>query len=245
MPKRKKIIRAGRQVRAAIYSAPMPNDQPHIRAAKVKASTAARQRINYKQANQKLEDLLACNFDTGDIVATLTYRDADLPADRDGAVRIIKTWLRKLRSVRRANGAELRYIYVTECKHERGRYHHHIVLNGCGDVDHIRKLWKWGGVETEPLDIYGYEALAKYLTKESVEGKRVGARMWSQSLGLKRPEVETKWCGDEESIAPPPGVIVLANEQQYTEFGGYTFIKYLIPVYRPRKVRPPRRKKTE
>lgn len=246
MAKRKKIIRAGRLVLGIIYTAQLPNDSDHVRAAKSKVSTAARQRMNIKTSVRKLELLLATNFDTSDIVVTLTYRDEDLPKDKAEAVRRIRRFIRKLRDSRLVVNETLRYIYVSEHLHSHGRWHHHMVLNGTGrDIDLIRSLWRWGDdIELETIDAYGYEALAQYLTKEPREERKVvGERMWSQSKGLKRPEVETGWAKDHETLVPPPGVIVLANESQQNEFGSYAYIKYLVPDYKPRKVRPSRRKK--
>lgn len=246
MAKRKKIIRAGRLVLGIIYTAPLPNYPDHVRAAKSKTTTAAQQRANMKTSCRKCELLLACNFTGRDIVITLTYRDSDLPADKPAAVRRIRRFIRKLRTAREAAGETLRYIYVTEHKHSEGRWHHHMVLNGTGaDIDLIRRLWQWGDdIELESLDMYGYEALAQYLTKEPREMRKVvGERMWSQSKGLKRPEIETGWAKDHETLTPPPGVIVLANETQQNEYGCYAYIKYLIPDYAPRKCRPSRRKR--
>ena len=246
MAKRKKIIRAGRLVLGMMYTAPLPTDPEHVRAAKTKMSTEARKRMNFKTACRKLELLIACNFSTADLVVTLTYRDADLPTDKKAAVRRIQYFIRQLRKLRADRGETLRYIYVTESKHTAGRLHHHIVINGTGaDLNDIRTCWKWGDdIQIENLDMYSYESLAQYLTKEPKEGKaKVGEHMWAQSKGLKRPEVEHGWAKDNEILMPPPGVIVLANEQQQNEFGCYSFIKYLVPDYKPRKCRPSRRKR--
>lgn len=246
MAKRKKIIRAGRLVLGIIYTSPTPRDPEHVRAAKSKASTAARQRMNFKTACRKLELLLAANFGPRDIVLTLTYRDADLPQDKAAAVRHMRRFIRALRSERLKANNDLRYIYVTESKHEHGRWHHHLVLNGTGDdLATVRRLWKWGDdIQMELLDMYGYESLAKYLTKEPKDGNhKVGERMWAQSKYLQKPAIETGWAKEYETLTPPPGVVVLANETQQTEFGCYTYIKYLVPEYHARKVRPSRRKK--
>ena len=50
MAKRRKVIRAGRLVYAAVYSTVHPSDSPEARAAKTKCSSAARQRMNMKYA---------------------------------------------------------------------------------------------------------------------------------------------------------------------------------------------------
>lgn len=70
---------------------------------------------------------------------------------------------------------------------EGGRLHHHMVVNGTGaDLDVLRSLWPYGEVELEPLDTWqGYEALAKYLTKEprSWASRRLGRGIGRPPLG--------------------------------------------------------------
>lgn len=237
--KRKKTIRAGRLVQTIIYSAVTIADKmPHVRAQKSKCSTEAQRRMNHKHSWQKLETLLAANFDEGDFVVTLTYSDEELPYCRKLAVDRMRRHLRKIREAK----GRFPYIYVTEEKHGDGRLHHHIVVKG-EDVEAV-KAWKWGSVsKIEPLDIYGYEALAKYLTKEAIERKRPGRRTWSESKGLTRPTVETEICKDDTDIAVPAGCIILNGDSKQYEFGSWRYIKYLEPKQiRYRQTRPPRRK---
>lgn len=245
MAKRRKMIYAGRMVCGVVYSAAYPSDAPHVRQGKVRMSTQARQAVNLRRAWQKLELLLAANFDGSALVLGLTYRDADLPRCRAEAVRRLKRFIARMREHRRRQGRTLPYIYVTEGLHTQGRLHHHMVIDGGpGDLDAVRALWEYGEqVEVERLDIYGYEALAKYLTKEPREcGGTGGARSWTPSRGLKKPEEVGGWVSDDTALSPPAGCTVLERREAQNEFGGYTYIKYLLPEFKPRKVRAPSRR---
>lgn len=241
-----KTVTAGRLVRSVIYTPPRADDSEHARQAKQKCSTKARMLINQKAAYQKLKLQIAANFTYRDLHVTLTYDDEHLPPDRASAVRNVKKFLVQLRTHRKARGQTLDYVYVTENRHDEGRLHHHLIINGTGaDIEIIRSLWPFGSdVNLETLDVYGYTALAQYLTKEPREfGKpKSGTRMWSSSTGLKKPIVEGEWVDAATTLTAPPGVTVLECENQQNEFGEYAFIEYLLPEPKPRKIRPPRRK---
>lgn len=170
--KRLKTITAGRLVAGVCYSVAVVQDGPAERAAKNNMSTAAQERINLRRAWQKLEMLLAANFGPRDLHVVFTYDDEHLPPNRGSANKLLRKIFPQLRLYRRARGQETRYIYVTEqLSAEGGRLHHHVVLNGTGDdLEVLRSLWPYGQVDIERLDVWqGYEALAKYLTKEARE----------------------------------------------------------------------------
>ena len=126
-----------------------------------------------------------------------------------------------------------------------------MIINGTGaDLDVLRSLWPYGEVELEPLDTWqGYEALAKYLTKEPRElGKpEVGARNWAASLGLKKPKVESEIVKDNLTVAAPPGAVILsAPPPVRNEFGEFVMLKYYLPIRKKEEkkgTRPPRRRK--
>ena len=133
MSKVLKQVRAGRLVCAVVYTTPTAGDSDRARAQKQKASTAAREKLNARTSFQKLERMLAANFDTGDLFVTVTYDDKHLPDGRDRAVRKVRSFLSKLRAARKERGQPLHYIYVTEGCCPGGRLHHHLVLNSTGD----------------------------------------------------------------------------------------------------------------
>ena len=250
MAKRLKTITAGRLVCGVCYTAATSRDNETERTAKRRMSTEAQERINLRRAWQKLELLLAANFGPGDLHVVLTYDDSHLPENRQAAVRLLRKLLGHLRRHRKARGQPLKYIYVTEqLSAEGGRLHHHLILNGTGeDIEVLRSLWPHGQVELERLDTWqGYEALAKYLTKEPREAGRTkaGARAWTPSVGLAKPKVVSEAVPDNVTIAAPAGAVILDRREAHNEYGEYLYLKYLLPDRRKERkgTRPPRKRK--
>ena len=247
MAKRRKTIIAGRLVSEVIHSVAYPKDKEHVRQAKTKISTKARSWQNLKAACRMLEFILAANFTGKDLFVTLTYRDSDLPDTRQKAVKCLKQFIRDLRTHRKKNNQELKYLYVTENKHSEGRYHHHIVINSTGnDFDIIKSLWRYGDmVEIENIDVRDYKALAEYLAKEPKEaGTSNGKRMWTPSKNLEKPIQSSDWVSDRVTLEPPAGAYVLESSSEQNEFGAYKYLKYMLPdtsIDRP--CRPSRKKK--
>lgn len=252
MAKRLKTITAGRLVSGICYTVATGQDNETERTARRRMSTEAQERINLRRAWQKLEMLLAANFGAGDIHVVLTYNDRHLPVNRQSGIKLLRKFLGLLRRYRKARGQPLKYIYVTEqLSAEGGRLHHHLILNGTGeDVEVLRSLWDNGQVELERLDIWqGYEALAKYLTKEPREIGRAeaGAKAWTSSMGLIKPNVVSEPVPDNVTISAPAGAIILDRREEHNEFGDYLYLKYLLSGRRKEKkgTRPPRKRKRE
>lgn len=249
MSKRIKTITAGRLVVVGCYTIPTPRSSPQEHRALREISSAAQMAINSRRSWQRLELELAANFDRHDLHVVLTYDDEHLPADRPEAVRRVRKLFPQLRAVRKSRGQELRYIYVTEqLSSEGGRLHHHLVLNGTGaDLDVLRSLWPYGEVELEHLDTWqGYEALAKYLTKEPREVGRAepGKKSWTGSMNLKKPKVESEIVKDNLTVTTPPGAIILSAPPPIrNEFGEFVMLKYYLPIRKEKKgARPPRKR---
>lgn len=87
-----------------------------------------------------------------------------------------------------------RYVYVTE-QGEKGRWHHHIVLDGDMDMDTVESLWTYGKrnqVRRLQKDENGIVGMAKYVSKpkgkgkDSEEGKY--QKIWTPSKNLKKPD---------------------------------------------------------
>lgn len=243
--KRLKKVTAGRLVYAVCYTQPMAADGPKTRAAKNKCSSEARKRMNLKLAWQKLEQLLAANFDRGDLMVTLTFDDEHLPPDRAGAQKCARRFLRLLREYRHKHGTKLEYCYCIERHPEESggcdRLHIHMILNSTGfDYDIIRGLWEFGeNVSFTRLQDYdSYETLAKYLTKEPrAANNAYGKRCWIPSKGLRKPEVTSEMVDDSLTLTAPPGAFILEREGPWQNtYGEFMYIKYLLPE--PEKVPP-------
>lgn len=245
LAKRKKVIRAGNLVLATIHTPPMPRDEEHVRAEKSKMTTASRRALNFRTARRRLELLLATNFTARDLHMTLTYRDACLPKSRAEAAKNLRKFIDHLRKHRKQRGQVLKYVYTTEGNHGDKRWHHHVVVNATDrDIDVFRSLWIHGDqVDIEYIADREYKGLAEYLTKESIEGKPVGAQMWTPSRNLQRPVVESSWVDDNETLTVPPGCYVLERQELQNEFGSFSYIKYRIEPVPQRKTRPSRAKR--
>lgn len=250
--KRIKTVTGGRLCYGVCYTVSTARDGSAERAAKSRISSAAQERVNLRRAWQKLEMTLAANFRRRDLHVVLTYADESLPPTRAAAVKLLRKFLGLLRRHRKARGQPLKYVYVTEqLSAEGGRLHHHLVLNGTGaDLEVICSLWPYGEVEIERLDVWqGYEALAKYLTKEPREVGRsqLGARCWTPSLGLAKPVTETETVSDHVTLAAPPGALILDRHEERNEYGEYLYIKYWLPARREvgKKTRPRHRRRKE
>lgn len=235
-------VTAGRLVYGVCYTAALPRDEGQVRAAKLNASSAARQKLNLKMSWQKLEVVIAANFSYRDLFITLTYDDDHLPASKSAAVKLLKRFLTLLRNDRKKRDESLKYVYVTESKHGDARLHHHLVINSTGaDYELIRSLWEYGdNIQFEPLSAYGYTELAKYLTKEPREfGSPNGDRTWVPSRGLAHPVSESQWVDENLDLVVPAGAIAIETEQpKFNVYGSYTYIKYLLPEPAQQKSRP-------
>lgn len=241
MPKTKRLtqVRAGRLVTAVLYTQATAGDEPPVRAAKQKASSAARQRLNHRASWQKLETAMAANFDRHDLFVTLTYRDEALPHSREQALRRLGDFLRELRSARKARGEDL--LYLKNAEHltdtgEEGRWHHHVVVNSTGsDYEEIRALWARYGddVDIQGLleDGWDYASRAQYMCKERPP---LGKQAWTPSRNLRRPKRRSELVDDALALAPPPGAVVIEQQQVDNGWGSYSYLKYLLP-YRPPK----------
>ena len=190
---------------------------------------------NHKCSWRELELVIAKNFRKGMVVA-LTYDDQHLPKDKAAARKIIKKFFRKLRESRKRRDEELLYLYNVEGLHgaeknsffgndtdlEDRRIHHHMVVNG-NDLEEIQSLWEFGFVRMEPLDVHYYEELAKYLTKEALEGRaKPGERMWCGSRNLDRT-VDVEYYDiptDGVTLTAPEGAI---DYRQFHEKNPYGF----------------------
>ena len=231
MAKRKKTIIAGQIVKTIIYTAPEPRDGQQARAEKSRMTSAAQKAMNDKAARVRLEMLIATNFRPADLFLTLTYRDENLPAKRAEAIKHVRSFLKHLREYRKARGRDLKYIYTTEDKHGGGRLHHHIIISATGnDMETIKSLWEHGEVvEFEYVGNYDSEQLARYITKESVEKRPVGAQMWTGSRNLEKPIVRCEYVDNDAAITVPIGCHIIEKEERMTEYGSYAYIKYRLP----------------
>lgn len=220
------------------------------RAQAQKCSDQARRLLNFKASFQKLELKMAANFRPGDLWVTFTYEPGRLPRNKQGAKECMKAFWRALRAQRAKRGDPLRYIYVTEQTTDgEGRLHHHALINATGnDFDDLRDIWQRGFVDIRYFRLdreKTFESAARYLTKEPANGaaKKVGERMWSCSRGLKSASAVSYRIPDGQTITPPLGSTVYQDHAYSNGFGGYHYLKYLLPEAQEKAPRGTRKKK--
>lgn len=230
--KRRKTIRAGRLVWDITYTVPRPNanKQERTRIREVTEEQVAR--TNANTAQRKLEMLMATNFDEGDLVLTVTYRDADLPDSADVTRKHLGKVFAQMRAYRKARGLpDLKYIYVLEGRHGDHRPHAHIIINAAGgDLELMRSLWIWGDdIQLNYIRERGYDGWAGYLTKERREASLNGKKQFVPSRNLDRPVTTYEWVDDGTTVDAPPGAQVLDEGGGRNEIASCRFVKYLMP----------------
>lgn len=230
--KRRKTIRAGRLVWDIAYTVPRPNASKQERKRIREVTEEQVARTNANTAQRKLEMLMATNFDEGDLVLTVTYRDADLPDSADVTRKHLGKVFAQMRVYRKARGLpDLKYIYVLEGRHGDHRPHAHIIINAAGgDLELMRSLWIWGDdIQLNYIRERGYDGWAGYLTKERREASLNGKKQFVGSRNLARPVTTYEWVDDGTTVDAPPGAQVLDEGGGRNEIASCRFVKYLMP----------------
>lgn len=234
MKTREKRIKSGKILEVQLYPV---TDNGRRRDCKHRLTSEAQKRINHKNKIKKLQRLIEANFkENEDYYLTLTYRDDEAPRDYAAVHRNVKNYFDRLRRIRvKAGLPELKYIYVIECTGGKRSHLHwniHIIINGGIDRLTIKKLWKYGDynkVEELVMNENGFEALAKYFTKEyNNELLPKNRKLYNPSRNLIKP---TETINDNPHIARTcSGIARIAKERvndfEYWErkYKGYRFI---------------------
>ena len=230
--KRRKTIRAGRLVWDITYTVPRPNASKQERKRIREVTEEQVARTNANTAQRKLEMLMATNFDEGDLVLTVTYRDADLPDSADVTRKHLGKVFAQMRAYRKARDLpDLKYIYVLEGRHGDHRPHAHIIINAAGgDLELMRSLWIWGDdIQLNYIRERGYDGWAGYLTKERREASLNGKKQFVGSRNLARPVTTYEWVDDGTTVDAPPGAQVLDEGGGRNDIASCRFVKYLLP----------------
>lgn len=160
--------------------------EPGQRSKKANPTSETQAKLNKRHAEEKVTRLLHANFTPDDLELGLDY--AENPESDEQAKRDVQNFLRRLRRLRRSLGLpELKYIAVTE-KSSRGRYHHHVTVNGGIDRDVLENLWGYGRANSKRLqfDENGVAGLGRYIVKSPIFAKR-----WNASKNLIDPQPRT------------------------------------------------------
>lgn len=191
-----KEIRAGDQMDVEIYPEFTRQERSLIPdEGRRKKQRQAQRNLNEKNSRKYCERLINENFTDRDIWATLTYTDENMPGSMEEAQKDMTNYIKRINYRRKKEGLKnARYIYVTECS-EKGRWHHHIVMDGDIDMDTVEATWKKGKrneVRRLQKDENGLSGMAMYITKQKKQKGAAGGKYqkaWKASKGLKKPEI--------------------------------------------------------
>lgn len=227
-----KEIRSGDQLELEIYPEFTRKQACRIPTEAMRArNRKARQNLNERNSRKMCERVINANFTNQDIWATFTYDEDHLPTSMDEAVRNMQNYIRRLNSHRKKRGLpNVRYVYTTEVS-EKGRYHHHIVMDGDMSMDEVESTWTKGSrnqVRRLSKDKDGLTGMAMYITKEK-KGK--ARKKWTSSRGLKRPEESVNHYKftkkDVQRAAVSPDTIREKMDRLYGP-EGYTFSRVQV-----------------
>ncbi len=184
MPTREYTVQTGEYMRVHLF--PVRRKATGKRGKRNKPTSEVQQKLNARNAENKLADLIHLNFTPDDLTFDLTYRDGQLPATVEDAQREARNMMRRCRyqwGKLGKNPAEFKYIFVTE-QSSKGRIHHHCIISGGIDRDTLEGLWRKGHCNTQRLqfDENGIRGKAHYITKEPITSKR-----WCASQNLAKP----------------------------------------------------------
>lgn len=189
-----KEIRAGEQLEVEIYPEFSTSQRSEIPKEGLKDKRRQAQRnLNEKNSRKECGRLIIENFDDEDIWATFTYTDANMPDSSKQAYKNMTNYIKRLNRIRKKRGQpNLRYIYVTECS-DKGRWHHHIVMDGDMGLDVAEATWHMGGrnqVRRLEKDENGLSGMANYITKQKRQNGGKYQKAWKSSKNLRKPKVD-------------------------------------------------------
>ncbi len=193
MPWREKKIYSGKILEIEVYPI-SSKQQKEPRKKKSKISKPKQKNLNDKNARKHLTRLLNTNFTDKDLAVHLTYNDNEQLPDEEQARKDVVNYIRRIKRYRQKNNLpEMKYIAVIEHQEEdpdsgkkKKRIHHHIVMSGM-DRDAAEEIWNRGRANADRLkaDEFGYEGLARYISKDPKGKKR-----WVSSKNLTKPTVK-------------------------------------------------------
>lgn len=177
-----------------VYEFPRSGSRKKVR----KPSKAVQMKLNQKNAERRLNRLIANNFTNQDYKLELTYSDENYPEDLERAKKDLRNFFVRLNRARKKQGLEpTKYIYSIEIGSRNGRIHFHLIISGGISINQIAEIWGKGYVDqVKPLmfDETGVTGLAKYFCKQKLDddGNTEGkyAKRYQSSRNCIEPEAQ-------------------------------------------------------
>jgi hypothetical protein len=232
------VTKAGNTIFKRIFAERPRAEAGKPRAHRTAPTSEAVREMNDKASERQLQIKLNHNFADGDFHLVLTY--AGEPPDPARAMKDLQKFQRDANRLYRSKAIVLKYITVTEYKHER--IHHHVVMTGGVDLAAcILPLWPHGIIRPTWLNTDGdYRRLASYLIKETTKHFRaedaMGKRRYRCSRTIETPETRRDYVKETEIDDPvPPAGWYIDKDSCYEGMNPVTGRRYmeyvLLPLY--------------
>ena len=183
-----KTIESGNQFEVEIYPALTKNRMKFIR----NESKEINRKWNDAKRKKNIIRKINHNFGSGDLYGTLTYPKECYPENMDEAKKNMVNFIKRIKTRLKKKNIELsefKYVYATE-KSEKGRIHHHFIMNSLLSMDEVMECWNNRGYnKISKIDYdakFGITGLATYLCKEHKKRTKSEKR-YSCSKNLENP----------------------------------------------------------
>lgn len=195
MPNREYMVRIADTMRVSLF--PVRRKAHGKRGKRCKPTALQQERLNRKNSEHALSDMLGLNFTKHDCYLRLSYNDDHMPSCIKDAERHMQNYIKRVNYRRYKLGLpKLRYIYFTERGEKRGRIHHHLFLDGDMSRDEYEGIWGLGYANARRLQpgpdgllgIAIYSAKGKRVMPDDEQPEGKHGKSYKCSLGLKRPE---------------------------------------------------------
>ena len=235
MPKYRKKIRSGDVYEVEEFYCPRTIGKKYERGRSENLTSEEQAKRNLQIARKKITRSINTNFNGDDYFVLLTYA-AEVTMEQ--AKKEFSNFRDRLNRYRNKNGfSKLKYIAVVETQGKKNRVHHHVVMNRFEGLsmkeaaEILEDVWGKGTVLIKKL--YKNQKdnrLASYISKENI---RKGAKRWSTSWNLKKPEVKLEVIKETKrkvSLRPPKGFDVIVQTEDY--FAEIGWVRYMKAVRR-------------
>lgn len=245
---REKIYKCGEYLEAEIYPVFHQGGGRSRRKARYKPTSAMQARLNQRRAERELTRILNENFRDEDYEMTLTFTDENLPEVYEDALSLAVNYMRRVKRLYAKRGIKgLKRVIIPG----GGRFHFHIIMTGGVSREELEKLWKLGYANSKRLKFCqgGIAGLAHYIANQFINDefdgedlfggmdidketgevterrvRKKGARRWSCSKNLVRPEPETRDGRISQGRVEELATVDLESRSAYEKlYPGYIF----------------------
>lgn len=183
-----KTIESGNQFEVEIYPALTKRGKRTIRKENKEVYRKWNDAFRKKNIIRKINH----NFKSGDLYGSLTYPNNCYPESLSQAKKDMVNFIKRIKTRLKKKKIDLstfKYVYATE-RGEKGRIHHHFIMNSLLTMDELMECWNNGGYNKISKIVYDAKVaitgLGAYLCKEH-SNRSKSEKRYSCSKNLENP----------------------------------------------------------